>query len=87
MTGQSVICPSTGPICDCPRLRAERRLGEMMAEQPKAQGTKGQGNPEWLLGGVSSTPPSEAPTLASQGIDKNLAKRQKQIDRASPSVF
>jgi hypothetical protein len=47
----------------------------MMAEQPKAQGTKGQGNPEWLLGGVSSTPPSEAPTLASQGIDKNLAKR------------
>ena len=52
--------------------RAERRLGEMMAEQPRAKGTAGAGNP---VGGVSKTPPSDVPTLAQQGIDKNLAKR------------
>src|SRR5258705_5954905 len=27
-----------------------------------------QGNPEWLLGGLPDTPPSEAPTSAYQGI-------------------
>jgi hypothetical protein len=44
------------------------RLGEMMAEQPKAQGVSGR-----FMGGVPDTPPIEPPTLASQGIDKNLA--------------
>jgi hypothetical protein len=28
-----------------------------------------------FMGGVPDTPPVEPPTLASQGIDKNLAKR------------
>jgi hypothetical protein len=46
--------------------RAERRLGEMMKEVPKATGNE-------FHGGVSETPP--VPTLASQGIDKNLANR------------
>lgn len=46
------------------RFRAERRLGEMMKEQPK--------NPGHRFGGVSETPPA---TLADMGIDKNLAKR------------
>jgi hypothetical protein len=51
------------------RLRAERRLGEMMAEQPKAQGGE-QYHSEPT--GISGNP---VPTLASQGIDKNLANR------------
>jgi hypothetical protein len=42
----------------------------MMAEQPKAQGISGR-----FTGGVPDTPPVEPPTLASQGIDKNLAHR------------
>jgi len=44
-------------------MRAERRLGELMAEQPKAQGISGR-----FTGGVPDTPPAEPPTLASQGI-------------------
>ena len=39
-----------------------------MAEMPKAQGISGR-----FMGGVPDTPPVEPPTLASQGIDKNLA--------------
>jgi hypothetical protein len=38
----------------------------MMAEQPKAQGG-------WKSCGVPDTPQDVTPTLASQGIDKNLA--------------
>jgi hypothetical protein len=70
------------------RLRAERRLGQMMREQPKATGTRGQGNPDWL-GGVSQTPPSEPQpvTLAEAGIDKNLAKRSRSLARMTDEEF
>jgi hypothetical protein len=47
------------------RLRAERRLGEMMAEQPKATGGYQYTS--------KRTRVPETPVLASQGIDKNLA--------------
>lgn len=52
-----------------PAKRAERRIGELMAEQPKAKGTKGQ------LVGYAKTRQSnkDTPTLADAGIDKNLA--------------
>ena len=47
------------------RLRAERRIGEMMAEQKAtvglAKGTAGKGRPS--LGGVRETPPKDVPTL------------------------
>ena len=63
------------------RIRAERRLGELMAAQ-KARvgvnsGTAGQGRPK--IGGVPNTPPKHdaPPTLAEAGIDKNLAKRSR----------
>jgi hypothetical protein len=59
-------------------MRAERRLGEMMAEQIKTvganRGERGQFKPK--TGGVSETPPAP-PTLAAAGIDKNLAKYTK----------
>jgi hypothetical protein len=51
--------------------RSERRLGEMMEEQPKAATGQHTGN-QYVGIGVRETP---IPTLASQGIDKNLAKR------------
>src|SRR5262245_13690738 len=56
-----------------------RRLGEMMAEQPKAT----EGRPSC---GVAETP--MVPTLAEQGIDKNLAKRGRAEFKcaASPNV-
>lgn len=49
------------------RKRAERRLGEMMAEQPKAQGKRTDL-------GFSKTQVGKT-TLAEAGIDKNLADR------------
>jgi hypothetical protein len=56
-------------------LRAERRLGQMMKEIPKAQPMENQYGAFEV--GASETPTS---TLASVGIDKNLAKRTR--DRA-----
>jgi hypothetical protein len=61
------------------RIRAERRLGELMAAQKAMvgvnSGTAGQGRPK--IGGMPNTPPKHdaPPTLAEAGIDKNLAKR------------
>jgi hypothetical protein len=48
-------------------MRAERRLGQMMAEQPKAQ-------PEQSASGFQTNPLGPM-TLAQAGIDKNLAHR------------
>ena len=55
------------------RIRAERRLGELMAAQGEIIGkAKGQ-----LRRGLESNPrePTDPPTLAEAGIDKNLAHR------------
>jgi N6-adenosine-specific RNA methylase IME4 len=48
------------------RKRAERRLGELMAESPKAKPP----NPRRVF-----KKPDDPPTLADQGVDKNLADR------------
>jgi hypothetical protein len=53
------------------RLRAERRLGQLMKEMPKATNNVGY---RWEDTGVLETPVLP-PTLASQGIDKKLAKQ------------
>jgi len=52
------------------RIRAERRLGEMLAEQ-KAGGGMAKGHR--FAGGAEKEPP--APTLAEVGIDKKLSAR------------
>lgn len=49
------------------RLRSERRLGELIEEMPKAK------NQHKKSAGIKDIP-AETPTLAEQGIDKNLAK-------------
>lgn len=62
------------------RIRAERRIGELMAAQRDAgmlsAGTAGTGNAN-VTGGLRENPPvGERPiTLAEAGIDKNLADR------------
>ncbi|CAN5376864.1 hypothetical protein BH10PSE6_BH10PSE6_08650 [soil metagenome] len=73
------------------RIRAERRLGELMAAQ-KAKGgvnsgTAGQGRPK--IGGVPNTPPKHdaPPILAEAGIDKNLAKRARSYAAVPPAQF
>src|SRR5215207_9707689 len=60
------------------RIRAERRLGELMAAQKATVGvaTGGQhGGRASKIDGVRNTPSNAPPTLAEAGIDKNLAKR------------
>lgn len=62
------------------RIRAERRLGELIAAQREAglmaTGTKGQLVGKDASGGFVCNPPEEKPiTLAEAGIDKNLADR------------
>ena len=52
------------------RMRATRRLGEIVAEQRRTVGL----NKGTIRRGVLNTPRDERPTLESQGIDKNLAK-------------
>jgi hypothetical protein len=62
------------------RMRAKRRLGELMAEQKAAGGMK-VGRPK--KNGVTNTPIS----LAEAGIDKNLAKEARAAAAMPPDVF
>lgn len=60
------------------RIRAERRIGELMREQNETvglnRGTAGNGRPK--KGGSNPNPPKDSrPTLAQVGIDKKLADR------------
>jgi hypothetical protein len=51
-----------------------------MAEQLKATGTRNQLIGRGVIGGISDSPPIEAPiTLAQAGIDKNLAHRARTL--------
>lgn len=68
------------------RMRAERRLGEMIAEQKAtvglAKGAKGIGP----IAGYQKTH-NGPPTLADAGIDKNLANRARKAARLSEQAF
>ena len=59
------------------RLRAERRLGELLRETPKATGTAGQGRPK--KGGSKTEPPKPVPTLSDSGISKKLSSRAQEL--------
>tara|TARA_B000000460_G_scaffold248191_1_gene225060 strand:+ start:6692 stop:7513 length:822 start_codon:yes stop_codon:yes gene_type:complete len=56
------------------RIRAERRIGELMAAQRDAGGLAKGGQPHQSTG-LQHNPVAPAPTLAEVGIDKNLADR------------
>jgi hypothetical protein len=56
------------------RKRAERRLGEMMAAQPKDKGGGDGSNQHRQSNRVFEKPSSSPGTLGEAGIDKNLAK-------------
>lgn len=77
------------------RLRAERRLGEMMRQQKETVGLNvgamGAGINQYttkeLRGTGNPTPLDDRPTLAEAGIDKNLAKRARRAAEKSPEEF
>ena len=66
------------------RMRAERRLGELMDEQKETVGfnTGAKG-----VGFSKTRTPEEPPTLAEAGIDKNLAHRARTLARLSAKEF
>jgi len=64
------------------RMRATRRLGEMIAEQKRTVGLN-RGN----AGGFSNNPPDERPTLESQGIGKNLAQQARTLSLLPEARF
>ncbi len=59
------------------RLRAERRLGQMLKEQKETVGLAKGGQPYQSTS--SKKEPVESPTLASIGIDKKLSSRAQKI--------
>jgi hypothetical protein len=75
------LLPSTEHATEI-RLRDERRLGEMMAEQPKATGGEHGGRAK--VDGFRENPSNPTPTLAQAGIDKNLANRARKAAALSP---
>jgi hypothetical protein len=72
------------------RLRAERRLGELMAAQKQTLGTAkggGDGSNQYGKSIRVARKPSSLPTLADQGIDKNLADRARKMAALTEAQF
>ena len=67
------------------RLRAERRVGELMQAQRETVGLAPAGRPKEI--GVPGTPNIRPPTLAEAGIDKNLAKQARTLARLDDKTF
>lgn len=65
------------------RIRAERRLGEMLAEQ-KSSGNMAKGHK--FAGGTQTEPPA-SPTLAEVGIPKKLSARSQEIAAVPKAEF
>ncbi len=66
------------------RIRAERRLGEMIAAQKETVGL----NRGALVGGTSREPPRDTrPTLAEAGIDKKLSSRAQKMHALPTAAF
>ena len=87
--GQSPVCASDAKNRQMEtdateiRIRAERRLGEMLAETPKQKGESGgrprnDGKPS-----AKKEPGSLPPTLADMGIDKKLSARSQKLAAVS----
>jgi N6-adenosine-specific RNA methylase IME4 len=66
------------------RLRAERRVGQMMEEQKETVGLAPAGRPSKKIG-FSENPIT--PTLAEAGIDKNLANRARKFAAMDETSF
>lgn len=67
------------------RLRSERRLGELIAEQKATIGLATGGQPYQATG--SNLAPVERPTLASVGIDKKLSSRAQKLAAVPDAKF
>lgn len=68
------------------RLRAERRIGELIKAQRATFGLAKAGRPTKKIGGFNP-PISKPATLAEAGIDKDLAKRARKLSVLSLKAF
>jgi N6-adenosine-specific RNA methylase IME4 len=64
-------------------LRADRRAGELLLEQPKAEGAKGVGTAK----GVQLRAATAPPTYRDQGLDKTWAKWSQDVARIDAAAF
>jgi hypothetical protein len=73
------------------RVRAERRLGELIAEQRRTvglnSGSKGQLRGRSSGAAIRAAPEDTRPTLAAAGIDIHLAKRARRLAALSDQKF
>jgi N6-adenosine-specific RNA methylase IME4 len=71
------------------RMRATRRLDQLRQAQKDSVGlaTGGEHGGRTRIDGVRNTPSIVRPTLAQQGIDKNLAKHARALGALSPERF
>jgi N6-adenosine-specific RNA methylase IME4 len=69
------------------RLRAERRIGEMIAQQKATVGLAKGGQPYQKTTGIPENPVARSGTLADNGIDKNLAHRARKLAAVPEAKF
>ena len=69
------------------RIRAERRIGELMAMQRETVGLAPAGRPKATEIGFDENPISKPITLAEAGIDKNLADRARKYAAVPKQEF
>ena len=67
------------------RIRAERRLGEMIQEQKETVGLNGGGRPKKT--GAEEEPVLQQPTLSDAGISKKLSARAQKANVGMVSCF
>ena len=68
------------------RIRAERRVGELIQGQ-KGSGGLAKGGSPYKSTGLKNIPVEKAPTLAEAGIDKNLAARARALAKVPEKKF
>lgn len=69
------------------QLRAERKLGEILAATPKATGGDRAGRAPKLGGSRKEPPIAPPPTLEEIGIDKKLSSRAQRLAKVPEPVF
>ena len=69
------------------RIRAERRLGEMLAEQKATVGLNKGGQPMQKTPTGARKEPVEMPTLEQAGIDKKLSSRAQKLAAVPKAEF
>ena len=70
------------------RIRAERRLGQLLAAAPKNKGAKGQLVGPGVIGKPLGGPPIDpTPTLADQGVSKKMAESARALAKIEAKDF